>query len=131
MRTYIRLLGSGASVLIGLGATMIVQGGWQAVVAAFAIFGGLVFAMSFISLGVRAERPRSRRPGWAVGGSEPRGVHASAEGDRAARSTPHPARRLAHALIEHETLDEAEALAAAHVPAARNGFVSAASEVRG
>jgi hypothetical protein len=61
MRTYIRLLGSGASVLIGLGATMIVQGGWQAVAAAFAIFGGLVFAMTFISLGVRAERPPARR----------------------------------------------------------------------
>ena len=34
---------------------------------------------------------------------------------------------LAHALVEHETLDEAEALAAAHVPAARNGLVRAAS----
>ena len=82
MRTYIRLLGSGALTLIGLGATLLVQGGWQAAAAAFAIFQGGVFALSFISLRVAAERPRSRRPGWAVAGSEPRGARTPAEAER-------------------------------------------------
>jgi hypothetical protein len=86
MRTYIRLLGSGALTLVGLGATLLVQGGWEAAAAAFAIFSGLVFAVSFISLRVAAERPRSGHPGWAVAGSERRGVSASAEAERARAS---------------------------------------------
>ena len=38
---------------------------------------------------------------------------------------------LAQALIEHETLDEAEALAAAHVPGSSNGLVGAAGGTGG
>jgi hypothetical protein len=82
MRTYERLLGSGALTLIGLGATLLVQGGWQAIAAGFAIFSSIVFAVSLISLRVAAERPRSSRPGWAVADSEPRGVRSSAEAER-------------------------------------------------
>lgn len=98
MRTYIRFLGSAALTLIALGSTLLVQGGWQAAAAAFAIFQGLVFASSFIALGAAAERPRSRRPGWAVGGT-PRSATAEAERARAdvadgrvgrARRTPAP-----------------------------------------
>jgi hypothetical protein len=82
MPTYARLLGSGALTLIGLGATLLVQGGWQAIAAAVAIFSGIVFAASLISLRVAAERPRSRRPAWAVADSEPRGIRSSAEAER-------------------------------------------------
>jgi hypothetical protein len=82
MRAYERLLGSGALTLVGLGATLLVQGGWQAVAAGFAIFSAIVFAESFISLCVAAERPRSRRAGWAVADSEPRGLRSSAEAER-------------------------------------------------
>ena len=78
-RTYITFLGAGALTLIGLGATVIVQGGWEAVAAAFAILQGLVFVSTFIALRVAAERPRSGRPGWAVARGEQRDLRATAE----------------------------------------------------
>jgi hypothetical protein len=78
MRTYTKLLGSGALTLIAVGVTLVVQGGPQAIAAAFAIFQGIVFVTTFLTLRVAADRPRSRRPGWAVDGSEPRGAGAGA-----------------------------------------------------
>jgi hypothetical protein len=77
MRTYIRFLGSGALTLVGLGATILVQGGWQAAAAGFAILQGLVFALTVIGMRVGAERPRSRRPDWAMGEGTPRTVQAT------------------------------------------------------
>lgn len=47
----------GALTLAGLGATLIVQGGWQAAAAAFAILDGVGFALTFAVLGARSERP--------------------------------------------------------------------------
>jgi hypothetical protein len=82
-RTYMTFLGSGALTLIGFGATILVQGGWQAVAAAFAILQGLVFASTFIALRVAAERPRSRRPGWALAGGSPQAVPATSGPERA------------------------------------------------
>ena len=83
MRTYIRLLGSGALTLVGLGATLIVQGGWQAAAAAFAIFQGIVFATSYGMLLAASERPGSTRPDWALGDGEPRPASAMTEPERA------------------------------------------------
>jgi len=74
MRTYIRFLGSGALTVVGLGATIIVQGGWQAVAAGFAIFQGMVFALTFIELRQAADRSRPGRPSWALGEGSPVGV---------------------------------------------------------
>lgn len=82
MRRSIWLLGSGALTLVGLGATLIVQGGWQAVAAAFAILQGLVFASSLIALQMAAEHPRARRPSWAVAGGAPRAEPAATEAER-------------------------------------------------
>jgi hypothetical protein len=65
MRAYRRFMSFGVLALIGLGATLIVQGGWQAVAAGFAIFNGGGFALTFVALGMAGERPRSRRPSWA------------------------------------------------------------------
>ena len=81
--TYITFLASGALTLIGFGATLVVQGGWQAVAAAFAILQGLVFASTFIALRVAAERPRSRRPGWALAGGSRQAVPAASGPERA------------------------------------------------
>lgn len=79
MRTYIRFLGSGALTLIGLGATIVVQGGWQAAAAGFGILAGTVCALSFIVLRASMDRPQPGRPDWALGGGEPRGVPAATE----------------------------------------------------
>jgi hypothetical protein len=100
MRLYIRFLGSGALGLGGLGATMVVHGGWQAVAAAFAILQGLVFVLTFITICAAGERPRSRRPEWAMGEGTPRGVPVASEapagvGARGARAR---ARRSSRAL---------------------------------
>jgi hypothetical protein len=65
MASYHRLLAGGAIMLGGLGATMIVHGGWQPAAAAVTILGGTVFLLSFISLAVATDRPRSDRPEWA------------------------------------------------------------------
>jgi hypothetical protein len=81
MRTYIRLLGSGALTLIAVGVTLVVQGGPQAIAAAFAIFQGIVFVTTFLTLRVAADRSRSRHPGWAVDGSEPRRADATASAE--------------------------------------------------
>jgi hypothetical protein len=69
MRTYVRLLVSGALGLLAFGATTIVHGGWQAALAALAIFAGGVFLGSLIPLLMTGERlmspppsPARRRP---------------------------------------------------------------------
>ena len=101
---HITFLGSGALGLGGLAATMLVHGGWQSVAAAFAIFQGLVFAVTFISIRAAAERSRSRRPEWAMGEGTPRGVPGATEvpagvagrGARAGRARP-SSRALGHA----------------------------------
>ena len=54
----------GALTLIGFGATILLQGGWQAAAAGFALLNGAGFVLSFAVLGARSERPRSRRPSW-------------------------------------------------------------------
>ena len=101
MRTYIRFLGSGALTLIGLGATIVVQGGWQAAAAGFGILAGSVFALSFIALRAGADRRRPGRPDWALAGGEPLGVPAATEaqpagadvrGERAERAPRSPRR---------------------------------------
>jgi hypothetical protein len=60
-----RLRVFGALTLIGMAATIVVQGGWEAGAAAFAIAGGVGFALTFAALQAVGERPRSRRPAWA------------------------------------------------------------------
>jgi hypothetical protein len=60
MRTYSLFLFStlGALTLIGLAATMLVQGGWQAVAAGFAVFNGVGFALTFAGIRAVSDRPR-------------------------------------------------------------------------
>jgi hypothetical protein len=62
MRTFVRLLVSGGLGSLALGATTIVHGGWQAALAALAIFAGGVFLLSFISLLMAGERLMSPAP---------------------------------------------------------------------
>jgi hypothetical protein len=102
MRTYIRILGSGALTVVGLGATIIVHGGWQAAAAGFAISQGVVFALTFLELRQASDRPRPGRPAWALGEGRPLGVSATTvaeparapvPGERAERPAPAPRRR--------------------------------------
>jgi hypothetical protein len=72
MRAYRRLLIFGALSLIWMAATIIVQGGWQAASAAFAIAAGVGFALTFATIGAASERPRSRHPSWARASDRPR-----------------------------------------------------------
>ncbi len=67
MHAYGRELILGALILIGIAATIIVQGGWEAASAAFAIFTGTGFALGFARIRAVSERPRSRsrHPSWA------------------------------------------------------------------
>lgn len=107
MRAYRRLTIFGALTLVGVGATILVQGGWQAVSAAFAIFNGGGFALTFVALRAASERPRSRRPSWsqppdrsqrvaidpgARGPSEARPDSAEARPSEHRPLTPRPAR---------------------------------------
>ena len=55
MRAYRLFLTFGALTLIGMVATMLVQGGWEAASAAFAIFGGLGFALTFVAIGASSD----------------------------------------------------------------------------
>ena len=73
-RTFHSFLGSGALLLGALTAVIVVNGGWQAVAAALAILGGLVFGLSFISLAAAGEKPRPTRPAWARETVRPRAV---------------------------------------------------------
>ena len=92
-RTYLTFLGSGALTLIGFGATILVQGGWQAAAAAFAIFQGLVFTSCFGFLRAASERPGSRRPAWATADRAPQAVPAASGPERARATLPEPAAR--------------------------------------
>jgi hypothetical protein len=58
MRAYTLFLTLGALTLIGLAATMLVQGGWQAVAAGFATFNGVGFALTFAVIRAMSDRPR-------------------------------------------------------------------------
>jgi hypothetical protein len=55
----------GALTLVGMAATIVVQGGWQAAAAAFAIFNGVGFALTFAAIRAASERPQPRRPSWS------------------------------------------------------------------
>lgn len=81
-RTYIGFLGSGALTLLGLGATIVLHGGWEAAGAGFAMLQGIVFALTFIALRVAADGPQSRRPEWGVAGVKAHGA-ATPEAERA------------------------------------------------
>jgi hypothetical protein len=67
MRSYHAFLGGAAIGLGGLAATMLVHGYWQPVAAAVAVLGGMLFGLSFLVLGVAADRPRPDRQEWAQG----------------------------------------------------------------
>ena len=58
MRAYTLFSTLGVLTLIGLAATMLVQGGWQAVAAGFAIFNGVGFALTFVMIRTVSDRPR-------------------------------------------------------------------------
>ena len=58
MRAYTLFSTLGVLTLIGLAATMLVQGGWQAVAAGFAIFTGVGFALTFVVIRTVSDRPR-------------------------------------------------------------------------
>jgi hypothetical protein len=64
-RTFHRFLWSGALMLGGFAGMISVNGGWQPVAMFFALLGGLVFLLSFISLRAASEQPRPTRPTWA------------------------------------------------------------------
>jgi hypothetical protein len=76
-RTYHTFLGGAAVGLGGLAAVIVVHGGWQAVAAAVAIFGGLVYLLSLTCLAAASERPRATRPEWATEAPRPRRAPAS------------------------------------------------------
>jgi hypothetical protein len=89
MRAYRRLLIFGVLTLSWMAATIIVQGGWQAASAAFAIAAGGGFALTFASIGVASERPRSRHPSWAHASDRPRhGIAAEPPAHSAAAPAP-------------------------------------------
>jgi hypothetical protein len=88
MRAYRRLMIFGALTLIGLAATIIVQGGWQAAAAAFAIANGGGFALTFVALCAASERPRSRHPSWARAADRPHHGVAAEPSPRRAAATP-------------------------------------------
>jgi hypothetical protein len=58
MRAYTLFSTLGVLTLIGLAATMLVQGGWQAVAAGFATFSGVGFALTFVVIRAVIDRPR-------------------------------------------------------------------------
>ncbi len=74
MRAFIQLSIFGALTLIGSAATLLIQGGWQAAAAAFAIFNGVGFALTFLAIGVASERPGPRHPRLAQTPDGPRRV---------------------------------------------------------
>jgi hypothetical protein len=96
MRTFVRLLVSAAVGLLAFGATTIVSGGWQAALAAIAMFAGGVFLVSLISLRAAGERMTSPAPSPARG--RPIALRAPAVAPRReaappAVAQPEPARR--------------------------------------
>jgi Na+-transporting methylmalonyl-CoA/oxaloacetate decarboxylase gamma subunit len=66
MRTYLTYLVSGALALLAFGATMLVQGGWRAALAAFAVLAGAGSVLSMISLLATGERLASPAPRRAI-----------------------------------------------------------------
>jgi hypothetical protein len=74
MRAFIQLSILGALTLIGSAATLLIQGGWQAAAAAFAIFNGAGFTLTFVAIGVASERPGPLHPRLAQKREGPRRV---------------------------------------------------------
>ena len=73
MRTYRRFfLVSAALTLIGLGGTILGQGGWQAAAAGLGMLAGIAFVLSVAALAAASERPRPRYPDWAQAGTKAR-----------------------------------------------------------
>ena len=64
MRTYRAALALAALTLMGLGATTLIQGGWQAVAAALAMMGGVGSTVALAAIGAAGEQPRRDRPAW-------------------------------------------------------------------
>jgi hypothetical protein len=65
MRAYLTFLVSGALALIAFVATMLLQGGWQAVLAAFAVLAGAGCLTGLIALLTTGERLASPAPSGA------------------------------------------------------------------
>jgi hypothetical protein len=84
MRAFRRGVILGALTLIGMAATIIVQGGWQAAAAALAIFAGSGFALVIVRICAASERPRSRHPN-RTRAAAPAGYEAAATAAREAR----------------------------------------------
>jgi hypothetical protein len=73
MRTYRRFfIVSAALTLIGLGGTILGQGGWQAAAAGLGMLAGIGFVLSVAALAAAGERPRLRYPDWGQAGAKPR-----------------------------------------------------------
>jgi hypothetical protein len=62
MGSFVALTVGAGLLLASFGALLVVHGGWEAVAAAFACVGGPMFLVSFIVLGVAADRGPSGRP---------------------------------------------------------------------
>jgi hypothetical protein len=89
MRTYRRFfLVSAALTLIGLGGTILGQGGWQAAAAGLGMLAGIAFVLSVAVLAAASERPRPRYPDWAQAGAKPRRVQLDAGLRRPGKRVP-------------------------------------------
>lgn len=62
VHAFVRFLVSGAIALAAFGATLDLQGGWQATTMAIAVLAGVVSVTSFFSLRARGERNASTAP---------------------------------------------------------------------
>ena len=74
MHAYRRLLTLGALTGVGVAATTLLQGGWQAAAAGLAILAGMGFGLTFTVIRVLSERPLPRHPSWSQAPERLRGV---------------------------------------------------------
>ena len=73
--------------MIGLAATLVVNGGWQAAAAGFATFNGVGFVLTFAVIGAAIDRPRPLHPSWTQTPPAPRRIEVQrAPGDPAETS---------------------------------------------
>lgn len=84
MGTYVMFPVSGALTLLAFGAMMVVQGGWQAADAAFAMLTGVGFLTTIISLAATGEWLESPAPRLARGRALARRAAATERGPEAA-----------------------------------------------
>jgi O-antigen/teichoic acid export membrane protein len=66
MRTFITLLVSAGLTVAGLGAAIVLHGGWESAAAAGALVAAMAFLFSLILALVAGERPTPKRPAWAA-----------------------------------------------------------------